>query len=56
MCQWDQFPGLVWPASSDQSNALGVTCRRVDGPLPGLSSSSSARLFNILRHITSFPF
>jgi len=55
VCQWDQFPGVVWMASSDMTSLIGITCRRLQKPLPGSGTSSLLRIANLLRKLGEFP-
>jgi hypothetical protein len=42
-------------ASADMTNAVGITCRRIEKPLPGSGSSSLLRISNLLRKLLEFP-
>lgn len=55
VCQFDQLPGTTWLSGRDLSNGLGITCRKIEAPLPGLSYSSSVRFLRLLTRILEFP-
>lgn len=42
-------------ANGDMTNAIGITCRRIEKPLPGSGSSSLLRLGNLLRKLLEIP-
>jgi hypothetical protein len=56
VCQWDAFPGIVWIASGDMTSGIGITCRRLEKPLPGSGSSSLLRIGRLLTKLLEFPF
>lgn len=38
------MPFVTWFSSGDQTNAdLGVTCKKIEGPLPGITNVNLAR-------------
>jgi len=49
------MPGVVWASSSDRTNALGVTCRRIEGALPGTGFTSMSRFWKVLTRIEEIP-
>lgn len=55
MCEWEQLPGVVWMANSDMTNAAGVSCRRIEKPLPGSGTSSLLRISRLLQRLLEFP-
>jgi hypothetical protein len=55
VCQWDQMPGVVWASSSDRSNSIGVSCRKIEGALPGTSLTSLSRFWKILLRVEEIP-
>jgi hypothetical protein len=57
VCQWDAFPGIIWTASGDMTSDVGITCRRLESPLPGSSVSSQLRIGRLLLKLLEFhPF
>jgi hypothetical protein len=52
------MPGLLFPSSSDQTGLYpGLTCSRIETPLPGTSGPRSWSTFwKLARLIENFPF
>lgn len=57
VCQYAQFPGILFSTGSDQTGLLpGLTCKRLEAPLPGSGLSQWFTFNKILRLIESLPF
>lgn len=57
MCQNDAFPAMKWFSSTDVSSTFPpVTCVRVDKHVAGVSWSTWAGWFKLLRYLDRFPF
>lgn len=55
-CRYASLPGYTWTSSSDQTGALpGLTCERLDKPLPGGSLSQWLTGYKIIRLIEELP-
>ena len=57
VCQYAQFPGVLFSTSSDQTGLLpGLSCQKLDKPLPGSSLSQWFTFNKLIRLIESLPF
>jgi hypothetical protein len=56
VCNFVTLPSLIFASSSDQTGALpGLTCTRVDEPLPGTGLTNWLSWAKITRLIESLP-
>lgn len=53
VCNAATLPGIAWAAAEDQTDPhLGITCERLDTPLPGFNNFTSwASFWKLLRLI-----
>lgn len=52
VCQYETFPGVLFSTSSDQTGLVpGLTCERLQEPLPGSSLTQWFTFNKILRLI-----
>ena len=57
MCSFASTPGIVFPSSTDETGTLpGLTCVKLEEPLPGSSATTWATFWKILRLIEAWPF
>lgn len=56
MCEYDGWPGYKWSSSEDVSdNFPGVTCARLESPLPGSSWANVRDWTKVLKLIALLP-
>lgn len=57
MCQQDGFPAIKWFSATDASTEFPpVTCYRVDKKVVGVSASTWADWFKLLRVLEKYPW
>jgi hypothetical protein len=57
VCSFAAAPEVVFGSSSDLSSAeLGLSCRRIEKPLPGSGPTSWSHWYKIVRLIETLPF
>lgn len=56
MCSYAAFPAVIWASSTDVSNEhFGLTCERLEKPLPGTSAARWYDFWKITRLIPEIP-
>jgi hypothetical protein len=57
VCNYQALPGLLFPSSTDQTNpSIGLTCQKLDKPLPGTSWTTWSTFWKIAKLIEGLPF
>jgi hypothetical protein len=54
VCEFPGFPAVKWGASKDMTSAItGVTCSRLEMPLPGSTAKEGSFWFKVAQLIES---
>jgi hypothetical protein len=56
VCSFASAPGIIFGSSTDETGTLpGLTCSRLDSPLPGSSWTQFATFWKLVRLIEGIP-
>jgi hypothetical protein len=56
VCAYQQFPGITWPSSTNETGTFpGLVCSRLETPLPGSGPTAWATFWKLLRLIEGLP-